>query len=67
MPRRARAQIGGYAYQVLNRANGRLRLFKKPADIAAFEAIVAEAHQRGPLRILGNVVMSKREVRVWAS
>jgi hypothetical protein len=29
MPRRARSIVGGYAYHVLNRANGRLRLFKK--------------------------------------
>ncbi len=58
MHRRARTLIGGYAYHVLNRANGRLRLFKKPADFAAFEALIAEACQRVPLRILGYVVMN---------
>jgi putative transposase len=58
MPRAARTIIGGYVYHVLNRANGRLRLFKKDADFAAFEEVVAEAHQRVPLRILGYVVMS---------
>jgi putative transposase len=58
MPRRARALIGGYAYHVLNRANGRLPLFKKPADFIAFEAVVCEALERVPLRILGYVVMS---------
>lgn len=52
MPRRARSIVGGYAYHVLNRANGRLRLFKKAADFAAFEQVLAEAHQRVPLRIL---------------
>ena len=57
MPRSARKIVGGYAYHVLNRANGRLRLFRKDADFAAFEDIVAEAHQRVPLRILGYVVM----------
>jgi putative transposase len=57
MPRRARTIVGGYAYHVLNRANGRLRLFKKDADFAAFEQIVAEAHERVPLRILSYVVM----------
>ena len=57
MPRRARTIVGGYVYHILNRANGRLRLFKKQADFAAFEEIVAEAHQRVPLRILGYVVM----------
>ena len=57
MPRRARTIVGGYAYHVLNRANGRLPLFKKEADFAAFEAIIAAAHERVPLRILGYVVL----------
>jgi putative transposase len=57
MPRRARTLIGGYAYHVLNRANGRLRVFRKDADFAAFEQIVGEAHARVPLRILGYVIM----------
>ena len=58
MPRRARSIVGGYAYHVLNRANGRLRLFKKKADFEAFEQVLLEAHQRVPLRILSYVVMS---------
>lgn len=57
MPRRARNIVGGYAYHVLNRANGRLRLFRKEEDFVAFEAIVDEAFERVPLRILGYVVM----------
>jgi putative transposase len=57
MPRRARSIVGGYAYHVLNRANGRLRLFKKDADYAAFEKVVAEAFDRVPLRILGFTLM----------
>lgn len=58
MPRRARAILGGYPYHVLNRANGRLRLFKKEADFAAFERVLTEAFERVPLRILGYAVMS---------
>src|SRR5947199_7176413 len=58
MPRRARAIVGGYAYHVLNRANGRLPLFRKKADFAAFEQILAEAQQRLPLRILSYVLMA---------
>ena len=46
MPRRARSIVGGYAYHVLNRANGRLRLFKKHADFAAFEQVVGEMFER---------------------
>ena len=57
MPRRARSIVGGYAYHVLNRANGRLRLFKKQADFAAFETLLAEAVERVPLRILGYTLM----------
>ncbi len=57
MPRRARNLVGGYAYHILNRANGRLRLFTKEADFAAFERIIAEAHERLPLRILAYAVM----------
>jgi putative transposase len=57
MPRRARSIVGGYAYHVLNRANGRLRLFKKPADFAAFERVIEEAFERVPLRILGYTLM----------
>jgi hypothetical protein len=50
MPRRARSILGGYPYHVLNRANGRLRLFRKEADFAAFERVVEEAFARVPLR-----------------
>jgi putative transposase len=57
MPRRARKIVGGYLYHVLNRANGRLRLFRKEADFVAFETIVAQAFERVPLRILGYVVV----------
>jgi putative transposase len=57
MPRRARSIVGGYAYHVLNRANGRLRLFKKEADFVAFEQVVAEAVERVPLRVLGYTLM----------
>lgn len=57
MPRRARSLVGGYVYHVLNRANGRLRLFKKDADFAAFEQVLSEAIERVPLRILGYTLM----------
>jgi putative transposase len=56
MPRRARSIVGGYAYHVLNRANGRLRLFKKDADFLAFEQVLVQAFERLPLRILGYTV-----------
>jgi putative transposase len=58
MPRGARHAPGGYVYHVLNRANGRLRLFKKPEDFLAFERVLKEAHAAVPIRILGWCVMS---------
>ena len=57
MPQCARSIVGGYAYHVLNRANGRQRLFNKKADFAAFERVLAEALERVPLRILGYTLM----------
>ena len=45
-------------YHVLNRANGRLRLFKKDEDFIAFERVLLEAHERVPIRILDWCLMS---------
>jgi putative transposase len=57
MPRRARSIQGGLVYHVLNRANGRLALFRKETDYGAFERVVEEAHEREPLRILAYCAM----------
>ena len=37
MPRHARHAPGGIVFHALNRGNGRLTLFHKPADYTAFE------------------------------
>lgn len=58
MPRHARVVIGGYVYHVLNRANGRVRLFRKDADFAAFEQVLVETQALVPLRLLGYTLMS---------
>ena len=59
MPRRPRVAPGGYVYHVLNRANGRLRLFRKDADFLAFERCLADAAARVPgCRLLGWCVMN---------
>jgi putative transposase len=53
---------------VWNRAAGRLRLFKKPEDYAAFERIMIEAQQRHPLRILDWCLMPNHwHFVVWPS
>ena len=58
MPRTARLAPGGIVYHVLNRANGRLRLFKKDEDFEGFERVLLEAHRRVPIRILSWCLMS---------
>lgn len=57
MPRRPRIATGGLAYHVLNRRVGRLPLFEKPADYAAFEKILQEAHTQTRLRIAAYCLM----------
>src|SRR5438046_53401 len=57
MPRTARASVGGMCYHVLNRGNGRVDVFHKDGDFAAFVDLMAEANERLPLRILGYVLM----------
>ena len=57
MPRKKRIDKGNIVYHVLNRANGRLRIFKKRADFAAFEQILAEGVERFGMRVCGYCIM----------
>ncbi len=57
MPRQKRIAKGNIVYHVLNRANGKLRIFKTDADFAAFEQILAEAADRFAMRICGYCIM----------
>ena len=57
MPRLARYAPGGLVYHVLNRANGRLRLFRTDKDYLAFERTLREAAARVPVRILAWCLM----------
>ena len=52
MPRKARIAPGGFIYHVFNRATGKLRLFGKETEYAAFEDLLIEAHQRHSIRLL---------------
>ena len=45
-------------YHVLNRANGRLRIFRKDADFIAFTRILAEGIERHHMRLCGYCLMS---------
>lgn len=58
MARPRRIALGGYVYHVLNRANGRLRIFRKEGDFVAFEKIVADGAVRFSMRLCGYCVMS---------
>jgi putative transposase len=58
MGRAKRTCPGGLVYHVLNRANGRLRIFRKEPDFAAFEQVLAEGLARIPIRLLGYCLMS---------
>jgi REP-associated tyrosine transposase len=57
MPRRPRLAAGELAYHVLNRRVGRLALFEKPADYAAFESILSQAHAQTKIRIAAYCLM----------
>jgi putative transposase len=57
MPRRPRLAAGDLAYHVLNRRVGRLPLFSKAADYAAFETILAEAQAQTKIRIAAYCLM----------
>ncbi len=58
MPRRLRVATGGYAYHVLNRGVGGMRLFAKERDFEAFEEIIGQAKERLPMRVLAWLCLS---------
>ncbi len=67
MGRPYRTALGGYVYHMLNRANGRLPIFQKDGDYAAFERILAEAleHVSG-MRLLAYCLMPNHwHLVVW--
>ena len=53
MPNSARVAPGDVVYHVVNRANGRLRLFRKQSDFVAFYRVLLQAHERHRTRLLG--------------
>jgi len=65
MGRNKRITLGGYVYHALNRANGRLRIFRKDSDFLAFEQILAEGVERFDMRICGYSIMSNHWQKVF--
>jgi putative transposase len=57
MPRTARAAVGGMIYHVLNRGNGRQRIFHKQGDYAAFLKVLGECKELGGVEVLGWCLM----------
>ncbi len=57
MPRTARAAVGGVCYHVLNRGNGRVRVFHDEEDYFAFVDLLVAANERLPARPLGFCLM----------
>lgn len=57
MPRVARQAPGGVVFHVLNRGVGRLRLFEKHDDYAAFERVLEQTLEVRPMRICAYCVM----------
>lgn len=58
MPRLARIDIGDQIYHVINRANGRLRIFEKDTDYQLFEDLLQKAQEETSMRILAYTIMS---------
>ncbi len=66
MPRPQRIALGGYVYHVLNRANGRLRIFRKEDDFLAFEKIMADGAALFAMRLCGYCIMGNHwHLLVW--
>ena len=57
MPRTARASVGGYCYHVLNRGNGRARVFHDSDDYNAFLHLLLKANARVAMRLIGYCLM----------
>jgi putative transposase len=58
MPRTARAADGGIVYHVLNRGNGRMKIFRKPGDYQAFVDLLIDAKQRAAVELFGFCLMT---------
>jgi putative transposase len=58
MPRPKRICKGNIVYHVLNRGNGRLRIFRKRRDFEAFEEILGEGAEWFGMRVCGYCIMS---------
>ena len=57
MPRTPRRPAGGVVYHVLNRGNGRMGIFRKAGDYAAFLDVLLEAKDKASVELFGYCLM----------
>lgn len=57
MPRLARVDIRDQIYHVINRANGRLKIFHRDEDYLLFEELLQKAQAETNMRILAYTIM----------
>lgn len=57
MPRNPRVDVGGEVYHVINRSNGRYKIFNTKADYRIFENLLFETKELVDMRILAYVLM----------
>ena len=66
MPRRARIDIGGLCYHVMNRGNDRRTTFHSNNEYASFLQLVKQARQRVDMRVLAFCLMPNHfHLCVW--
>ncbi|MFN3533366.1 MAG: hypothetical protein ACK41Q_12790 [Candidatus Brocadia sp.] len=69
MPRIPRGLVDGFIYHVINRGNGRQKVFHKEQDYEAFINLMEEAKGRHPVKILegtGKVVAERKQaIALW--
>jgi len=57
MPRLARVDVADQVYHVINRANGRLKIFETNDDYLLFEKLLVDAKEKASMRILAYTIM----------
>lgn len=57
MPRTARVNVGNEVYHVINRSNGRYRIFNTKQEYQIFERLLFETKELLDMRILAYIVM----------
>jgi len=57
MARQPRVDLAGYVYHVINRASGRVPIFRTDADYLLFEKVLEEAVEKYDMRVLAYCIM----------